>query len=57
MPRRKLKLGKDAVVSVPVQLLHSRKVVTDTWPKTSNGQRIQNLVVVRQEVKKISRRD
>ena len=57
MPPRKLHLGKDAVVSVPIRLLHSKKVVSQTWPNCNAGTRIDNLVVVRQQVIKISRKD
>ena len=50
-------LGKDAVVSVPIRILHSKKVVSQTWSKCNAGTRIDNLVVVRQQVIKISRKD
>ena len=58
MPRqRKLKLGKDAVVSCLSKYIHPSEHIRRRWPNPINGHRMEGLRVLRQEIKRVSRKD
>ena len=57
MSSTKLTLGKDAVVSCLSKFLHPSQLIRDAYPNRQKGHRIEGLIVRRQEVKKINRRE
>jgi Transposase IS4 len=57
MRAAKMTMGKGAVVSVLSSRLHPSKLIRDRWPNPEKSHRVENLVVLRQELKKINRED
>ena len=49
--------GKGAVCSVITRLLHPRKAVTDKYPNAGHNSKVENLIALRKEIKKVNRRD
>jgi len=52
-----LRLGVDAEVSVLYRYVHPSQVVRELFPNMLSGERIKKCIVLRQEMKKINRRD
>jgi len=57
MSTKKMTMGKGAVVSVLSSRLHPSLLIRDRWPNPQKNHRVENLVIIRQEVKKVNRRD
>lgn len=57
MAPTKMTMGKGAVVSVLSSRLHPSQHVRTMWLNPEKNHRVENLVVLRQELKKINRRD
>jgi hypothetical protein len=57
MATKKMTMGKGAVVSVLSSRLHPSLLIRDRWPNPEKNLRVENLVIIRQEVKKVNRRD
>jgi hypothetical protein len=57
MPRKKKTMGKGAVVSVRIDRLHPSELIRAKWPNPVRHFSIGDLVVLRQEIKKISKKD
>lgn len=53
MARRKKQLGKGAVVAVLGKMLHPSEHIRNKYPNMEKGFRVENLVVLRKELKKI----
>ena len=50
-------MGKDAVVSCLISMLHPSEHIRNKYPNPTHQQRLENCTVLRQEVKKIRRQD
>ena len=50
-------MGKNAVVSIPIKYLHPSQHIRNAFPNPLHRQRLENCTVLRQEEKKINRRD
>jgi hypothetical protein len=57
MAPAKMTMGKGAIVSVLSSRLHPSAHIRNKWPNAEKNHRLENLVVLRQEMKKINRRD
>jgi len=57
MPTPKMTMGVGAAVSIRVRYLHPSLVIRNFYPNQQHGQRLENCRVIRQEVKKINRKD
>jgi hypothetical protein len=49
--------GESAIVLVLSSKLHPSEHIRRMWPNPERNHRVKNLVVLRQEIKKINRRD
>ena len=49
-------IGKDAIVSVLLPILHPLQLVQTTFPSCMNDQRLEGCVILRQEEKKINQK-
>jgi hypothetical protein len=52
MSAKKMTMGKGAVVLVLFSRFHPSLIIRDRWPNPERNKQVENLVVVRQEVKK-----
>ena len=57
MAPKKKTMGKGAVVSVPSSKLHPSEHIRNMYPNPPKNHRVEDMVVLRQEIKKINRRD
>jgi hypothetical protein len=57
MAPRKMTMGKIAVISALISKLHPSEHIRAKWPYGLKSFRLENLGVLRQEMKKINRRD
>jgi hypothetical protein len=57
MAPKKMTMGKGAVVSVLSSKLHPSEHIRTMWPIPEKNPSLENLVVLRQEMKKINKRD
>jgi hypothetical protein len=57
MSAKKMTMGKGAVVSVLSSRLHPSNLIRTMWINPEKNHRVEDLVVRRQEVKKVNRRD
>ena len=57
MPPQEKCHGKGAVVSSLIRFIHPSEYIRNKVPNAVNGQRLDSCITVRQEVKKINRRE
>ena len=57
MPRKRKHLGKDAKVEVLTKYLHPSRLIQSTLPNLQSNHRLPNCAVVRQESRKVNRRE
>jgi hypothetical protein len=57
MAPQKMTMGKGAVVSVLSSKLHPSEHIRMMWPNPEKNHRVENLVVLRQEMKITNRRE
>ena len=57
MPRAKKRLGVGAECNTALKYLHPRQLVTEKFPNATAAERIQNLIAIRKEKKRVNRRE
>ena len=57
MPSSKKTMTAGTVVSIQIRYLHPSLHIKNKYPNPQNGQKLENCTVLRQEVKRINRRD
>ena len=57
MPNHRRQLGKGAIVSALLSYLHPSKHIRDKYPNVTKGQRLEDLKVLRKEVKTVRRKE
>ena len=57
MPTSKLQLGKEAVIWVKLKFIHPSAIIREAFPNTISTGKLEDCVVLRQDTKKINRRE
>jgi hypothetical protein len=57
MTPQKLTMGKGSVVTCLARLLHPSQLIRDCFPNMNRNKRLDNMIVIRQETKKILRKE
>jgi hypothetical protein len=57
MPRIKKTMGRGAVVTILARLLHPRRLIQDTFRNMNKNKRLDGLMVLRLEVKKVGKKN